>query len=180
MNQQQPEPRWLSPDELRAWMTLAGVMVRLPAALDAQLQRDNGLSMFEYFVLSGLSMAENHTSRMSDLAEFTNGSLSRLSNVVKRLEQRGAVRREPAPENGRYINAILTAHGWDLVEAAAPGHVEAVRRLIFDVLAPEQVTSLGEIGDRVLANLEPPSAWLSPSNAGALLEHDPPAPPGQA
>src|SRR5204863_302166 len=85
-------------------------------------------NLFEYMVLSRLSMAPDRTSRMSELAEESGGSLSRLSNVIKRLEQRGFVRREPDPGDGRYTNAILTEPGWEKVVAAAPGHVAAVSR----------------------------------------------------
>ena len=87
-DQETPEPRWLSDAEQAAWLSLSGLMLRLPGALEAQLQRDSGLTMFEYFVLSSLSMHPDRTQRMSDLAYFINGSLSRLSNVVKRLEER--------------------------------------------------------------------------------------------
>lgn len=153
------EPHWLDESEQAAWLSLAGLMVRLPSALDAQLQRDNQLNLFEYFVLSNLSMREGHTARMSELAQYVNGSLSRLSNVVKRLEQRGLVRREPSPENGRHINAILTGDGWEAVKAAAPGHVAAVRHFIFDALDPGQVKLLHEIGDRIVERADPQATW---------------------
>lgn len=153
------EPRWLEKSEQAAWLSLAGLMVRLPNVLDAQLQRDNQLSLFEYFVLSNLSMREGRTTRMSELAQYVNGSLSRLSNVVKRLEQRGLVRREPSPENGRHTNAILTDDGWEMVKAAAPGHVAAVRHFIFDALDPGQVELLHEIGDRIVDRTDPHETW---------------------
>ena len=107
----------------------------------------------EYSVLSWLSMAQDHTVRMSKLAELTNGSLSRLSNVVKRLEQREFVRRAADPTNGRYTNAFLTDAGWECVVNAAPGHVNAVRSFVFDPLSAEQVEALrvvgGLIADRI-------------------------------
>src|SRR4051794_7924114 len=99
--------RWLTPREQDAWIALSGVMIKLPSALDTQLQRNSGLTMFEYFVLSALSMAKDRTMQMGELAAFVSGSQSRLSNVVKRLEQRNAVRREPCPTNARYTHAIL-------------------------------------------------------------------------
>lgn len=148
-------PRWLSDDELAAWMALAGMMIKIPGALDAQLQRDAGISTFEYFVLSGLSEAPGRTLRMSELAVFSNGSLSRLSHVVKRLEGRGWVRREPCPADGRYTNAILTDAGWEKVVASAPGHVAEVRRLVFDALTAARVRQLSEIGQRVLRRVDP-------------------------
>jgi DNA-binding MarR family transcriptional regulator len=153
------EPRWLSSDENDAWIALSWLMYRLPGAFDTQLQRDSGLSLFEYVVLAGLSMAPGRRMRMSDLAQFANGSLSRLSNVVKRLEQRGWVFREPCPGNGRFIEATLTDAGYAEVERAAPGHVEAVRRYVFDALRPEQVAQLRDIGRQVAGQVEPGHAW---------------------
>lgn len=139
------EPKWLTVQETDAWLGVATIAMQLPAVLDAQLQRDSGLGFFEYTVLSWLSMAEHRTIRMSDLAELSRGSLSRLSNVVKRLEQRELVRRAPDPTNGRYTNAVLTDAGWECVVRAAPGHVNAVRRFIFDPLSTKQVEALREI-----------------------------------
>ena len=144
-----PEPSWLAADEEQAWIAVAGLVLQLPSALDAQLQRDAAVTLFEYLVLSRLSMAPDRTLRMSELAELSNGSLSRLSNAVKRLEQRGFVRREPDPNNGRYTNAILTEDGWAKVVAAAPGHVAAVRHLVIDPLNATQIAALGDIGHRL-------------------------------
>lgn len=90
-------PRWLDAEQQHAWIGVAAMAIQLPGALDAQLQRDSGLSLFEYFVLSRLSMTSDQTLRMSALAELANGSLSRLSNVVKRLEQRGWCVGPPTP-----------------------------------------------------------------------------------
>ena len=146
-----PEPRWLTDDETQSWLALAGVLVRLPAELDAQLQRDAGISHFEYQVLAGLSEAPDRTLRMSELALFANGSLSRLSHVAKRLEDRGWLRREPDPDNGRFTVATLTEAGWAKVVGSAPAHVATVRRLVFDPLTPAQVRQLHEIGHRILA-----------------------------
>lgn len=156
------EPRWLSPDERDAWLALAWLMFRLPGEFDAQLQRDSGLSLFEYLVLSGLSMSPGRRMRMSDLAKFANGSLSRLSNVVKRLEQRGWITRGPCVENGRYVEAVLTDEGMAIVEKAAPGHVETVRQYVFDTLDPAQVTALRDVGRQVRARVEPHATWPSP------------------
>jgi DNA-binding MarR family transcriptional regulator len=148
-----PEPKWLTEQEHNAWLGVATITLQLPAVLDAQLQRDAGIGFYEYSVLSWLSMAPERTLRMSQLAELTRGSLSRLSNVVKRLEQREFVRRAPDPTNGRYTNAFLTDAGWECVVRAAPGHVNAVRHFIFDPLSAEQVDELrvtsGLIADRI-------------------------------
>ncbi|GIH15427.1 MarR family winged helix-turn-helix transcriptional regulator [Rugosimonospora africana] len=151
----EPEPRWLTPAERAGWLSLAGILIRLPGALDSQLQRDAGMNTFEYFVLSGLSMAPKHTLRMTELAAFVSGSPSRLSHVVKRLEQRGWVRRDLDPQDARCTNAVLTEAGWDKVVASAPGHVEAVRHLVIDALTSGQIRQLHEIGERILGRVAP-------------------------
>jgi Transcriptional regulators len=125
-------------------------MIKLPAALDLQLQRDAGLTHFEYQVLAGLSQAPNRTLRMSTLAMFANGSLSRLSHVVNRLENKGWIYRQPCPQDGRYTNAILTDDGYDKVVDTAPGHVEEVCKLVVDQLTKAQLKQMSAIGRRVL------------------------------
>lgn len=147
------EPRWLDDDEMATWIGLLGVVILLPVALDTQLQRESGLSHFEYQVLAGLSMSPDRTLRMSDLAGFSNGSLSRLSHVAARLERRGWISRTPDPEDGRYTRATLTESGRQAVTAAAPGHVAAVRHYVFDVLTGQQVTQLREIAARLRTTL---------------------------
>jgi len=149
------ETRWLDDNERAAWLTLAGVMMKLPAALDAQLRRDAGLSHFEYLVLAMLSDAPGRTLLMSDLAALANGSLSRLSHVVSKLEQRGWVRRAPCESDGRLTYARLTDDGWAKVVAAAPGHVETIRALVIDPLERSQLGQLQDIGARMLKQLDP-------------------------
>jgi DNA-binding MarR family transcriptional regulator len=147
-------PRWLTAAELAAWRPLGGLLLKLPAALDTQMQRDSGLSHFEYLVLASLSEAPGRTRRMSALAALANGSLSRLSHVVKRLEARGWITRQPCPEDGRYTNAVLTDTGWEKVVASAPGHVEAVRSLILDALTEGELEQLGDMARRILTRLD--------------------------
>jgi DNA-binding MarR family transcriptional regulator len=149
------EPRWLDDDERAAWLRLVAVAELLPAALDAQLRRDSGLTHFEYFVLAMLSEAPERTLRMTALAQRTNATLPRLSHVVRRLEERGLVERFPCPEDGRATNARLTDQGWDTIVGAAPGHVDAVRRLVLDPLSTRQVAQLRSIGDALLTVLDP-------------------------
>ena len=149
------QPRWLCRDELEAWLLLQSVVELLPGALDTQLRRDAGLTHYEYLLLAMLSDAPDRTLRMSHLASATNATLPRLSHVVTRLERDGYVERSPAPDDRRATLAHLTAAGWDKVVASAPGHVERVRRLVFDALTPEQVTQLHEIAGAVVANLDP-------------------------
>lgn len=149
------EPRWLDPEEREAWLGLARLLVRLPAALDAQLRRDAGLSHFDYQVLAALSEQADHTLRMSVLASFADGSLSRLSQVVARLESAGWVARSPDPTDGRSTLARLTDAGWDKVVETAPSHVEEVRRLVLDPLSAAQVRQLRTVGDRINRAIDP-------------------------
>ena len=154
------EKRWLSNDERDVWLTLVGVMMKLPAALDAQLQRDAGLSHFEYMVLAGLSEAPSGTRRMSDLAGFTESGLPRLSQVVGRLEKRGWVSRSTDPSDGRITLATLTDEGRQKIVRTAPGHVEAVRNLVFDPLTKAQSRQLGGIGKRIMGAIDPADRCL--------------------
>lgn len=144
-----PDPHWLSDQERDTWLEVSTIALQLPAVLDSQLQRDADLNLFEYLVLSWLSMAPDRQVRMSELAQLVRGSMSRLSNVVKRLEHRDFVRRVPDPENGRYTLALLTDAGWDKVVSAAPGHVRAVRQFVLDPLTATQVVELQQIGGRI-------------------------------
>ena len=156
------EPRWLDTDERETWLAVVSMLMRLPTALDRQLQRDAGISHFEYQVLAGLSMSPGRTLRMSDLAAFANASLPRLSQVVARLERRGWVRRTPDPADGRYTLAGLTDEGWEKVVATAPGHVEEVRRLVFDPLTKAQQRQLGAAGRRIMAAIDPDGCCPTP------------------
>lgn len=149
------EPRWLDSDERAVWLTMVGMMMKLPGALDAQLQRDAGMNHFEYMVLAGLSEAPERTRRMSDLAAFTVSGLPRLSQVVSRLEKRGWVSRCTDPADGRITLATLTDEGLAKIAHTAPGHVESVRKLVFDPLTRAQSRQLGRIGKRIMAAVDP-------------------------
>jgi len=154
------EPRWLDADERQTWLALVGLLIRLPAALESQLQRDSGISHFEYQVLAVLSETSERTLRMSELAVLSEGSLPRLSQVVGRLEKRGWVRREADPADGRYTLAILTDEGLAKVVEAAPGHVEMVRSLVFDPLTKANSRQLREIGRRIMRAIDPDDPCL--------------------
>jgi DNA-binding MarR family transcriptional regulator len=107
-----------------------------------------------------LSEAPTRTLRMTALASRTSGSLSRLSHVVTRLEGRGLLERFPCPEDRRATNARLTEAGWDVVVAAAPGHVETVRDYVVDALTPRQLAQLTEIAGAILDRLDPEMAVI--------------------
>ncbi|GAB3764979.1 MarR family transcriptional regulator [Nocardioides ginsengisegetis] len=145
----------MTEDERAAWLRLVAVVELLPGVLDSQLRESSGLTHFEYFVLAMLSEEPERTLRMTSLAQRTNATLPRLSHVVRRLEERGMVERFPCPEDGRATNARLTSTGWDAVVAAAPGHVDNVRRHVLDPLTPAQVEQLREIGAALLTRLDP-------------------------
>ncbi len=147
--------QWLDEEQQRTWRTWLGVAELLPRALDAQLQRDAGISHAAYVVLAMLSEAPGRSRRMNDLARRAHQSQSRLSHTVARLEERGWVRREPSPEDGRGNVAVLTDAGWDVVRSVAPGHVDAVRAALFDPLTDEQALALGEALQAVLERLDP-------------------------
>jgi DNA-binding MarR family transcriptional regulator len=147
---------WLTPDEMLTWRTVHVFLATLPAVLGGQLQCDAQLSFIEYYVLASLSDQPEHRMRMSQLAILANSELSRLSHLVGRLEKRGFVRREADPCDGRFTHAILTPAGHPALIDAAPGHVENVRQLIFDVLDNSEQhalrTALGKITARYLAD----------------------------
>ncbi|MBM7366294.1 MarR family winged helix-turn-helix transcriptional regulator [Gordonia hydrophobica] len=150
------ESPWLSPAELAVWLKFSHLLVRVPQELDAQLRRDAGLNWYEYLALAGLSESPGRTARMSDLAVLTNGSLSRLSHVVKRLEDHGWVTRAPSPDDGRYTNASLTDAGWEKIQEAAPEHVATVRRFFVDPLTSDQLADLDHCCEAMQKALDGP------------------------
>ncbi|MBB5915385.1 DNA-binding MarR family transcriptional regulator [Nocardia transvalensis] len=143
------EGLWLTPDEKEAWTGMASLILLLPGRLESPLQRETGLTLFEYLALSQISEAPDRRLRMSELAYLANGSLSRLSNVVKRFEQRGWVERSPDPSDGRYTVAALTDSGFDVVAAAAPTHVRAVRQFVLDPLTAADRRALARIAAKL-------------------------------
>lgn len=143
--------RWLDSVELDAWMPFSAMLMNVMSALDSQLQRDAKLSLFGYLVLAGLSDAPEHTLPMSDLAVLANGSPSRLSHAVAKLERDGWVVRSPCPGNGRVTVATLTDAGRAKIAASAPAHVESVRDLVLDQLTADQLRTLGEASRAILA-----------------------------
>ncbi len=164
---------WLTDREQTAWLRLIAVVELLPGALEAQLRRDADLSHFEYYVLAMLSESPDRTLPMTALARRTNGSLSRVSHVVRRLVERGFVDRRPSARDGRITEVVLTDPGYDKVVAAAPGHVSAVREQVIDALTPGQVDQLAAIMDAVLRRIDPDGSmtgsWVPPDGPGTPL-----------
>jgi DNA-binding MarR family transcriptional regulator len=136
---------WLSPEQQRDWRALLGLIMTLLPALDAQLKRDAGVNAFEYQVLAALSEAPERTLVLSNLAERAQGSLSRLSHAITRLERAGwVVRRSCTLGGGRRTEARLTEAGFAKLDEMARGHAREVRRLVIDVLTAEQLAGLGD------------------------------------
>lgn len=149
------EIRWLDEDEQRTWRIYLWASRLLSEALDRQLQHDAGMPQTYYVILAMLSEMPDRTTTMSELAEIVNSSPSRLSHAVARLEEAGWVRRIRHPTDRRAVLAQLTDEGFATLAAAAPGHVEAVRRHLFDRLTPEQVHALHDIFAAVRTGLDP-------------------------
>jgi DNA-binding MarR family transcriptional regulator len=143
------DTQWLTVAEKEAWTGLVSLVLLLPGRLEAPLQRAAGLTLFEYLALSHVSETPERRLRMSELAYLANGSLSRLSNVVKRFEQRGWVTRFPDPEDGRYTIVALTDAGYEKVVAAAPSHLASVRRLVLDPLTATDQRALARIAEKL-------------------------------
>ena len=146
---------WLDDVQVRDWAALMGLLMTLPGAIDAQLKRDACLNSFEYHVLVSLGEAPNGALPMSELAVMAQGSRSRLSHAVSRLEEAGWVERRECVEAGRRTAAHLTPAGRSKLEDTAPGHVREARRLVVDVLTPEQLAALGDAARTLLRVVDP-------------------------
>jgi DNA-binding MarR family transcriptional regulator len=153
------EPRWLSAEEQCTWLALLAAINLLDEELDRQLQRDSGMPHTYYMVLAALSESPGRRLRMTDLASVNHASQSRLTHAVNRLVAEGWVRRERCSGDRRVIYAVLTDEGFEVLRAAAPGHVEAVRASLFDQLTPQQVRQLREISETLLAGRGGSPRW---------------------
>ncbi|HEY1176969.1 MAG TPA: MarR family winged helix-turn-helix transcriptional regulator [Phytomonospora sp.] len=147
------EPRWLNPDEMRAWLGYRRLRNLLDARIARDLADDAGLSDQDYDVLSNLSSREGHRAGIGELAKDLRWSHSRLSHHLTRMEKRGLVARESHPDDARGAIVALTPEGRKAIVDAAPGHVASVREHLIDVMTPEQVRTLGNIAESVLKKL---------------------------
>jgi DNA-binding MarR family transcriptional regulator len=141
--------RWLTADQQILWRAYLDASIRLMNALGRQLEQDSDLSLSEYEVLVQLSESPGRTMRMSQLAAEVVNSRSRLTHTVRRMEERGLVERQTCVDDGRGVNCVLTREGFARLEAAAPGHVEAVREHLVDLLDDEQFRALCELMDKI-------------------------------
>ena len=157
--------RWLDAQEQQIWAQLSTMILRLQPVLSAHLQREFGISQFEYLMLARLSEAPGSMLRMSVLATITGSSLPRLSQAVGRLEKRGWVSRQPDAYDNRYTVAVLTPAGLRRLQEAAPSHVDAVREFVFDRLTRAQARQLGAISQRIVDGLPPDDSWPSTTSS---------------
>lgn len=147
------DPRWLNEPEAHVWQQYRDLKRDLQSVQDSQLVRDSGLSGADYALLVPLSETPDGVLRSRDLGLEVGWERSRLSHQVSRMEKRGLVIREACIEDARGAMVRLTEAGRAAIEAAAPAHVEVVRRYFFDPLSPEEVETLGTLFGRMLAAL---------------------------
>lgn len=159
-------PNWLNPQERAAWLSLLEISMRLPGELDSRLQREAGVTLFEYHVLAMLSEADGGTLPMTALSELSYSSLSRLSHVVKKLETRGYVTRRRSGKDARVTVVELTNTGMSMLRKLAPTHVADVRDLVFDSLDERDVADLRRVGRKLVASTDPDNWTLSEGESG--------------
>ena len=148
--------QWLTADEQRAWRAYLRAGTLLSARLNRQLQADSGLSLAEYEVLVPLSETPGGRLRPFQLGQALDWEQSRLSHLLSRMTRRGFVVKQECPGGARGALVVLTPAGRAAIESAAPGHVAAVRALVFDALGPAQARAFGRAFETILAALEEP------------------------
>jgi DNA-binding MarR family transcriptional regulator len=168
-----PETRWLTAEEQRAWRMFLTATHTLFSTVEGQLQRESGIPHGYYEILVRLSEAPGRALRMSQLAEASTSSKSRLSHAVARLEERGWVERTDCPTDRRGQVARLTPAGFAALEAAAPGHVEQVRKSLFDPLTAEQAAQLSSISEAIVAAADSPRGPALSYDCGCDSDPDP-------
>jgi DNA-binding MarR family transcriptional regulator len=155
-------PRWLDDEEQATWRAFWLTTRTMANAFERDLQRETGLPMSYYEILVQLSEAPDRTLRMSQLAHYSNVSRSALSHAVGRLEANGWVERRDCPTDRRGALAILTDDGFATLEAAAPAHVESVRRHLFDQLDADDLAELHRLSDKLAAQFNDEGVPLRP------------------
>jgi len=160
--------QWLTADEQRAWRAYVRAGTLLTARLNRQLQADSGLSLPEYEVLVQLSEAPGDQLRPFQLGLALAWEQSRLSHLLARMIRRGFVSRRDCPGDRRGALVVLTGTGRAAIESAAPGHVAAVRRLVFDQMDSAQATAFGHAFEAIVAALEKGASSQSPRSGPAL------------
>ena len=145
---------WLTEGEQDAWRAWIAATLLLPDQLGRDMQDEHGLSFADYEILVQLSEHPERRIRMSDLAERTLSSRSRLSHQIARMENAGLVERQQCDDDRRGTFAVLTEHGWSTIVAAAPDHVASVRRYLIEPLGPERFTELGRMCQAIVERLD--------------------------
>lgn len=140
---------WLTAREYAAWRAYVDGSARVTEALARQLEQHSDLTLSEYEVLVRLSESEDWTLRMSEIADELAHSRSRVTHAVRRMEARGLVRRVACAKDGRGVNCVMTQQGFDELSRSAPGHVRAVRKVLVDVLSPDELDQLGAMMTRI-------------------------------
>ncbi|MEV4300265.1 MarR family winged helix-turn-helix transcriptional regulator [Microbispora rosea] len=146
-------PHWLTPQEQHAWRSHLAAHRLLFHQLDRELQ-GAGLSLNDYEILVNLSESPGRRMRMSELADATVQSRSRLSHQISRMEAAGLVVRQDCEDDRRGTFAVLTDHGWETIQRVAPDHVASVRRHFIDLMTPEQVSALDQIYTPIVDHLQ--------------------------
>jgi DNA-binding MarR family transcriptional regulator len=162
--------RWLTAEEQRTWRSFLTGVQTLLSAVEGQLARDSAIPHGYYEILVRLSEADDRSLRMSQLAEASTSSKSRLSHAVARLEERGWVERSDCETDRRGQFARLTDAGFAALAAAAPGHAEQVRRSLFDVITPDQAAQLGAIMAAIAAARPPGTETTCPLECDGAAE----------
>jgi DNA-binding MarR family transcriptional regulator len=144
---------WLTEEEQRAWRGLLHMTAQLNAKMGRQLQDEHGISLPDYDILARLGEVPEGM-RVRDLQATLSWGQSRVSHQLSRMERRGLIERRDCPSDRRAATFALTQAGRDAIEQAAPGHVEAVRRMVFDRLTAEDVAHLAAITARVNEHLD--------------------------
>ncbi|WP_431710103.1 MarR family winged helix-turn-helix transcriptional regulator [Glutamicibacter uratoxydans] len=151
------ETRWLDDQEQQLWRTLREFLWQFPSAMDRQLSRDSAMQSGEYSVLAALSEAGGPL-RPATLAGELVWDRSRLSHLLRRMENKGLVLRCTDTEDGRGQLVSLTDEGWQAIRSAAPAHVTFIRQSIFDHLDDTEREMLERVLHRVLGSVRDASA----------------------
>jgi DNA-binding MarR family transcriptional regulator len=142
---------WLSDEQQRVWRNYLMMVGKLQVAMNRQLQDSCGLSLADYDVLVALD--ERCPIRMSELGDVLGWEQSRLSHQLRRMRERGLLTREGRDDDRRGANVDLTDDGRAALAAAAPGHAELVRSVVFDGMGAGELRALGSVTGRVLGRL---------------------------
>lgn len=159
--------QWLTKREERAWRALQLMQMRLEGALARQLAVDSGLSYPDYVVLVALTDREDGRMRQFELAATLGWEKSRASHHVGRMVDRGLVKKEKCSADRRGAYVVVTKRGRREIEAAAPGHVAAVRRLFIDRLTTAQLDAIGDAAEACLGSFDDERSEKLPEHQGS-------------